>query len=81
MRGEIILQCPYCAEKDAEIDRLKEELELERHISGSADAHIGELRKLITELCDALEKMERNWPNESKGDYDPLLLRAREAIK
>jgi hypothetical protein len=61
--------------KDAEVARLKEELELERHISGSADAHIGELRKLITELADALEE-QSCWSTKVE-----LIERAREATR
>lgn len=47
MRGEMILQCPYCAEKDAEIERLKLELHNEKQYAAD----------LITTLrCEAEDK-------------------------
>ena len=64
-------------EQNAEIERLKEELELERHISGSADAHIGELRKLITELAEWCSQDPESITDHGRA----LLQRAREATK
>jgi hypothetical protein len=68
MKGEMILQCPFCAEKDAEIERLK-------FLNQEEQATIDELSKLITELADALEE-----ESFQAADH-PLVQRAREASK
>jgi hypothetical protein len=72
MRGEMILQCPYCAEKDAEVQRLKE--------SAKYDAFLRKkYRGLITELCDALDRRGR-FLSSCVGD-STLLKHAREATR
>jgi hypothetical protein len=40
-----------------------------------------ELRDLLTRAADALKYMEVNWPNEKKGDYDPLIRQLRKAAQ
>ena len=77
MNGELILQCPFCSQKDAEIERLKE--------SAKYDSFLREkYRALITELCDALAGMKpisSSSPVISELEKEKLIQRAREATR
>jgi hypothetical protein len=42
---------------------------------------IAVLKALLTRAADALKYMEVNWPNEKKGDYDPLIRQLRKAAQ
>ena len=61
------------ADLEAEIAKLKESLELQIHVTGSASACIDERNKLITELADALDF--------TASLYSELVQRAREATR
>lgn len=66
------------ADKDAEIERLKGELEASRRLCQVwIDKSTGQ-DTLIIELADALVRVNYNWPNDYDAD---LLQRAREATK
>jgi hypothetical protein len=71
------------AEKDAEIERLKAE-------NNSLRLDAVENRRLITELCDALDIMTQllliskfplEWEQSKRRENETLLQRAREATK
>lgn len=69
------------AEKDAEIQRLKAERQgfksYFEHMEESYEAELAQDRKLITELCDAVEWMAE----KGYGPSRDLLQRAREATR
>jgi hypothetical protein len=67
------------AEKDAEIQRLKAELDLKENSVRDLCTIVRSKNKLITELADALENV---WKTGSGNTGTPVLIhRAREAVR
>ncbi len=64
--------------KDAEIERLKQGNGILSDLLYKMEAKANRQEKLITELCDALVRVNYSWPNDYDAD---LLLRAREATR
>lgn len=89
MRGEMILQCPYCAEKDAEIEGLKAQLGLERTMRFPTS--FVEALKVAQEGYDTWKMKNPKWAKRINGtpiENDLVVLiseafvqRAREATR
>jgi hypothetical protein len=58
MRNEILTQCPHCAEKDAEIERLSNELNQSRKLAQLWIYKSARQSQLINELADALAESD-----------------------
>jgi ribosomal 50S subunit-associated protein YjgA (DUF615 family) len=64
--------------EDAEIDRLKGVLETSR---AAHKQDVAELQRLLTRAADALERVDKNWPNEDYGADEKLIRKLRKAAK